>query len=1445
MKKEKLGKREFVQTLLTSGLMALVLVAMSVNSASALKGDINDDGSLGLADAIIGMRVLTNQSPSGVSTAGDVDGDNKIGNADVVYVLVKLVAPAQTYSKIQEDFNDVQITPNDWTVVNNVGSVGWSFDNPGERSNKTGGSGNFAVADSDKAGEVKMDTELRTPIMDFSAAASVNLTFKTHYEPYGGSKADVDVSTDAGGSWTTVWGQSTESVNATVGLDLSAHLAEQSQAMVRFHYYDANWSFYWEIDDVTMEGVSVVTAAPGNLTATAQGTNITLRWTDQSDNETSFEIERSASSGSGFAQIGTVSSNQTGYTDESGLSCDTTYYYQVTASNTGGNSDASNTANAKTDACSEQVTTLNESFGSSSKPNDWDAGDGWVFNNPNDREAYTSDNFAIADPGNIVGRSVDSELRTPLLNLSDFSSVSLNFTTMYWHGTGSAEVDVSTDGGNTWTNGWRQTSSIYYDPIKSQTVDLSTQIAGKSNVMIRFHADVTNTTTIALWGIDDVKLETLSAPAAPSGLSATLGANSVVNLAWTGDGTSDIEVERSSDGGTNYTKVADVTGGASTYTDSSVQSGTTYYYRVRAGNTAATSAYSSSVSITTEDRSSVAYDITISYYDTPTNTSAKKTAIEEVIRYFADGVYESSNGANKIGRVTIYTNSEGSNIADIVWINDSECWPNAYLSGYAEETGPYKRIEMCDSFSGVDFLANETGYKSGGYTIAHEWGHYFYSLYDEYQGSSSSDDIGTPSSGDTAVQNSIMNAQWEAVNGDLNWLNFSAADTNTGNNSQYRVYGASAWETLIRTVSEDPRDGQRDNMPERIYHSELADAASSSGLNPPIEVESDAGREAAQSELSIVWADLGSGKRYDVIPSSGVAKMLVVDTSSGISQDQLDKIKKRMKGMADQVQIGDAIGIIAFDSVPEISYPLTVIQSETEKTTIKSAIDDMQAGTSSADVGAALQMALDTLTTEVPENINRVVYLVTAGKHSIGGDHPFSVIPAYEKNFVQLYTFGFAADDEAEEILTEMADQTGGEYHFVGSEDDLHKALDNAEQDSNPLVLVNINTGWYIADAGVEYSIPFYVDATLGEFGVYMSYFSEMEDAASVALIDPEGNVHDIPADAFESYANEWREETLFYSVSEPATGEWKIRVTVNHDLFYVYHRIDAAMEEGKLTYTAAVKSMTGRTVTYPDPILLSASVGRELTITDINVRGDIEQPDGTIRRFEMADDGVAPDHKAEDGIYAYMFEPEEDGDYHITVFFDNRGDTAQYSNYAVHYAPDENGNVPDLELREVGENFERFAEIQISVSGTLTDDHSDWYEDNPTELHLNNMPISGKIDSYDDRDTFRITVPDDYRDREIMIRVDNLGMGMDPFLEIFDEALSWEHSKYLDTEPTSDDSLMFPVFVRPGETFYVEVLHMSGDAETGLYNISAGPPLKDEIRPDEIKPGQPPQPKP
>jgi hypothetical protein len=256
-----------------------------------------------------------------------------------------------------------------------------------------------------------------------------------------------------------------------------------------------------------------------------------------------------------------------------------------------------------------------------------------------------------------------------------------------------------------------------------------------------------------------------------------------------------------------------------------------------------------------ENSTSRVIPVNISLYKVA--SPSERQAYQEIMGYFADGIYEMSNGKHQIGTVTITQNWNNWSTTHVQWWQSAH--PVSALNGYSSATkDPASKVTFGDVFDNVNFL-DPSNYQAAGYALAHEFGHYYYGLADEYQASADSPcsfaAFWCPRPDDIAVKDSVMNYQWAAVDnrgGDLNYLNFSIPKNNTKRNAQQRTYSASGWETLVRPSTQDqPLPLEAAKNP-RTYFPELASAAPKGNDYPSHELP--AGQTAARSKLgNIVW----------------------------------------------------------------------------------------------------------------------------------------------------------------------------------------------------------------------------------------------------------------------------------------------------------------------------------------------------------------------------------------------------------------------------------------------------------------------------------------------------------------------------------------------------------------------------------------------------------------
>jgi photosystem II stability/assembly factor-like uncharacterized protein len=306
------------------------------------------------------------------------------------------------------------------------------------------------------------------------------------------------------------------------------------------------------ISKITISGKEPPPAPSGLGATVVSQTQIDLSWTDNADDETNYRIEQSNGT-SDWVEIGIADADTTSYS-VTGLSCNSTNYYQVRAYRAGDRpfSSYSNIAGAITNACDPPAT-----------------------------------------PSGLEATSISQTL----INLSwiDNAANETNY-----------RIERSPNGSNDWTE-------IGIAAANSQVFSDSDRDCGSTYFYrmraFRFedarysnYSNVSNATTAACDPLP-----------APSELGATAVSQTQIDLSWTdnSDDETNFRIERSPDGSSGWAEIGSVDANVTSFSDNDLSSNTSYHYRVRAYRSADI-AYSSYSNITTANTLTAGADIVVS-----------------------------------------------------------------------------------------------------------------------------------------------------------------------------------------------------------------------------------------------------------------------------------------------------------------------------------------------------------------------------------------------------------------------------------------------------------------------------------------------------------------------------------------------------------------------------------------------------------------------------------------------------------------------------------------------------------------------------------------------------------------------------------------------------------------------------------------------------------------
>jgi uncharacterized protein YegL len=791
------------------------------------------------------------------------------------------------------------------------------------------------------------------------------------------------------------------------------------------------------------------------------------------------------------------------------------------------------------------------------------------------------------------------------------------------------------------------------------------------------------------------------------------------------------------------------------------------------------------------------FDVDISLQRTP--LPADRTKYEEVVKRFADAVFEQSNGVHFIKTVRFFTNGARQDKADVLWVTEESAWPSA---------GPRRSLPIlnCNLFGTTDMLGEP---KNGGYTMAHEWGHYAYGLYDEYAmpaGDTRYDGMdGMPWSTDQPVQNSIMNSQWDAVGGDFKWLNHSSyTNTFPGNlvgrtqSAQQRVYGASGWTVLARGWWNDPIATWVKNGKFREFFPELT------AKRPAADTQTiDLPNADARKELKVEWMDR-------------IAYNICIDVSGSMSSEgRMAAARLAAQALVDQAEIREIsagkfstfVGVTSFSSSASVVVPMREIRSQSDKNAIKAAIAGLTpSGSTAIGDGAALALGqVGTVSNEF--GVTRMVFLLSDGANN-SGVPPSSVIPNYVAAKVPLFTFAMGAGADRS-TLSSLATGTGGQAYASGSSAGIITAFKDAFATATGKQKAVWNSGDRKLVPGAPSSFPIVVDSTMRDLSVTVSY-AGTASTATFRLVSPGGTTLTPVLNESDGFV------TATFSIVNPSRGSWELRGTASSNVDFTANATTAVDSFGP---SIRAGSTTGDTVIYPEPIMVTVDLFNHVGIARATVKATVSDPARVVTTYTMS---ANPELAGRYELEIPYSPTTPNGTYTVEIEATNPDLKAVYSFEGRALGPPPQSNMSPPADKPVGENFSRTTTLLVPVSGANGDDHVN-VPTGSTVLANNNMPSPGHIGYDNDADVFELSMP---ATGKAFVRVFRLVNGMVPVVRVLgSNGTTVLRTANLTTDESSQGYLAFEVAAAANSKVFVEVKH-GATTGRGNYLVSAGPEL-------------------
>jgi len=165
---------------------------------------------------------------------------------------------------------------------------------------------------------------------------------------------------------------------------------------------------------------------------------------------------------------------------------------------------------------------------------------------------------------------------------------------------------------------------------------------------------------------------------------------------------------------------------------------------------------------------------------------------------------------------------------------------------------------------------------------------------------------------------------------------------------------------------------------------------------------------------------------------------LVLDTSGSMEGDAIEALRTSARALAKELRDGDRLSVVVFNSKAQVLVPNAVVGPR-NRASIDHAIAEIKA-TGTTDLTAGLSLGLAELRAGLmPAGINRIV-LLSDGIPNTSAQLP-QIVAGIRQAGVSVTSLGFGIDYDTT-LMTQIARDTGGAFHYLEHADEVAKVFD-------------------------------------------------------------------------------------------------------------------------------------------------------------------------------------------------------------------------------------------------------------------------------------------------------------------------------------------------------------------------------------------------------------------